>query len=595
MDVSRAKYRSKIDLSDAYEQIRPAAEDVWKTVFSTPYDSDKMSHICEWRIPRSYKEVQQFLGLVNYLGHFMPDVMVFTSPLSDMAHNDRAFVWRPMHTKCFEMIKALACKAPILKPIDSRLPEPIWVISDASLYGIGAMYRQGPDWRTCRPTGFLSKKFTSAQRAYKTYEHEALTILEALLKWEDKLLCRPIMIATDHQALKYFEGVTNPMNRQIRWNEYMSRFQYKIQDVEGATNKVADCLSRYYENDNADEFAPIQDYVNADVHLDPEWDDLPSNCIAELRAGTIQRSAQLPKDVQESRDQEASEMASHLPLVTPALGAKDEDPTIAESRTNGPPLKAHLEQDTPFLAAVQKGYGEDPLFTSRQPQYIQYPHEEPALLCTQWITNPTSSSMFDKWVAWYAQNPSQVHWAIRHLKNNHSEAPLHQDLEVMWLARHMAPIIPPGIPATARNVFIEHTAELFSIPGLYVWIVQVGHYPVANNNKPAPFPRSFTQNLSVYNVAQWYAARGFHPMRIGFLEKFHRRHRNYILGQVLEDVTPFEGHFPADLRDGRARPLPDPKPPTPSAGNAPAGSSELGPNPGATPEAGDPDHDMGGH
>ncbi|GBE87762.1 Transposon Ty3-G Gag-Pol polyprotein [Sparassis crispa] len=142
----------------------------------------------------------------------------------------------------------------------------------------------------------------------------------------------------------------------------MSRFQYKIQYIEGATNKVADCLSRYYENDNADEFAPIQDYANADAHLDPEWDDLPSNHIAELCTGTIQCSAQLPKEVQESRDQEASEMASHLPLVMPTTGAKDEDPTIAESCTNGPPLKARLEQDTPFLAAVQKGYGEDPLF-----------------------------------------------------------------------------------------------------------------------------------------------------------------------------------------------------------------------------------------
>ncbi|GBE82283.1 hypothetical protein SCP_0406670 [Sparassis crispa] len=47
------------------------------------------------------------------------------------------------------------------------------------------------------------------------------------------------------------------------------------------------------------------------------------------------------------------------------------------------------------------------------------------------MTNPTSSSTFNEWVAWYAQNPSQVHWAIRHLNNNRSEAPLHQDLEAM--------------------------------------------------------------------------------------------------------------------------------------------------------------------
>ncbi|GBE80949.1 hypothetical protein SCP_0306720 [Sparassis crispa] len=216
-------------------------------------------------------------------------------------------------------------------------------------------------------------------------------------------------------------------------------------------------------------------------------------------------------------------------------------------------------------------------------------------LLISWMTNPTSSSMFDEWVAWYAQNPSQVHWAVRHLNDNCLEAPLHQDLEAMWLAHCMAPIIPPDVPATAHNMFIEHTAELFSIPGLYAWIIQVGHYPVANNNEPAPFPRSFAQNSSIYDVVRWYAACEFHPMWIGFLEEFHCRHHNYILRRVLEDVTLFEGHFPVDLRDGCTRPPSDPEPPTPGAGNAPAGSSQLGPNPGVTPEAGDPDHDMGGH
>ena len=37
MEVARAKFRSKIDLSDAYEQIRMAPEDVMKTAFATVY------------------------------------------------------------------------------------------------------------------------------------------------------------------------------------------------------------------------------------------------------------------------------------------------------------------------------------------------------------------------------------------------------------------------------------------------------------------------------------------------------------------------------------------------------------------------------
>lgn len=278
MDIARAKYHSKIDLSDAYEQVRIEHEDIWKTAFSTPFgtftslvmqqgdcnapatfqrlmttlfrdfigrfvhvylddifvfsdsiedhekhlklvfdklreaklymskakcdlysermdclghivddkglhaDADKMSRIREWRTPRSYHEVQRFLGLVNYLAPFMPNVSAYTTVLSDMEHNDRPFVWRPLHQKCFEMIKALACKTPTLKPIDPRLSEPIWLICDASAHGLGTLYGQGEDWKTCRPAGFLSKKFTSAQRAYHTYEQEVLAILEGLMK-----------------------------------------------------------------------------------------------------------------------------------------------------------------------------------------------------------------------------------------------------------------------------------------------------------------------------------------------------------------------------------------------------------------------------
>src|SRR4030095_13736099 len=34
-EVAKAKFRSKLDMSDAYEQIRIEPEDVWKTAFST--------------------------------------------------------------------------------------------------------------------------------------------------------------------------------------------------------------------------------------------------------------------------------------------------------------------------------------------------------------------------------------------------------------------------------------------------------------------------------------------------------------------------------------------------------------------------------
>ena len=46
MDVTRAKYRTKIDMSDAYEQIRVEPADVWKTVFASPLGT-YMSHVMQ--------------------------------------------------------------------------------------------------------------------------------------------------------------------------------------------------------------------------------------------------------------------------------------------------------------------------------------------------------------------------------------------------------------------------------------------------------------------------------------------------------------------------------------------------------------------
>ena len=115
--------------------------------------------------------------------------------------NGRPFQWREIHDQCFQMIKDMACKYLILKPINLRGTELIWLICDASLYGVGAPYGQGPNWKTCCPAGFMSKKLSDTQQNYRTFEHKTLTIIEALLKWEDKLLRFRFTIATDHKVL----------------------------------------------------------------------------------------------------------------------------------------------------------------------------------------------------------------------------------------------------------------------------------------------------------------------------------------------------------------------------------------------------------
>ena len=119
----------------------------------------------------------------------------------------RDFQWTPLLDKCFESIKVLAARAPILKPVDFSNNEPVWVITDTdgSKTGVSVVYGQGKSWEQCCPARFLSKKFPNAQHVYHTHEHETNAVLEALMKWEDKLLGLKFALVTDHKGLEYFK------------------------------------------------------------------------------------------------------------------------------------------------------------------------------------------------------------------------------------------------------------------------------------------------------------------------------------------------------------------------------------------------------
>ena len=82
----------------------------------------------------------------------------------------------------------------------------------------------------------MSKKLTDAQQNYRTFEQKMLAIIEALLKWEDKLFGFKFTIVTDHGALGYLKMQRTLSSKQVRWVDYMSRFNATIMYIKGTEN-----------------------------------------------------------------------------------------------------------------------------------------------------------------------------------------------------------------------------------------------------------------------------------------------------------------------------------------------------------------------
>jgi hypothetical protein len=62
-------------------------------------NTDKMANIWEWCMPCTYNNVLRFLGLIQYLVLYMPDIMAYSMPLSSCVKNNWPFEWTPLLDK----------------------------------------------------------------------------------------------------------------------------------------------------------------------------------------------------------------------------------------------------------------------------------------------------------------------------------------------------------------------------------------------------------------------------------------------------------------------------------------------------------------
>jgi hypothetical protein len=99
----------------------------------------------------------------------------------------------------------------------------------------------------------------------------------------DKLVGHKFHLITDHKALEFFQAQAQLSNQQQRWLEYLSRFNFDITYVKGEYNKVADCLSRYFESNTSTDEHSSHEYVQADRKIDPEGEDLPMERLREVK------------------------------------------------------------------------------------------------------------------------------------------------------------------------------------------------------------------------------------------------------------------------------------------------------------------------
>ena len=207
-------------------------------------DPEKTKAIRNMRAPTNVPGLRRFMGMVNQLGKFTPNLAHLTQPLRALLSKDTDWLWGPDQQAAFTSVKDEISKPTTLALYDLQAPTKL--SADASSYGLGAVLMQQSEQRW-KPVAYASRSLTDTERRYAQIEKEALAITWSCEKFSDYILGKEILIETDHKPLVPLltsKQLDSLPPRVLRFRLRMDRFTYSICHVPGKDLHTADALSR---------------------------------------------------------------------------------------------------------------------------------------------------------------------------------------------------------------------------------------------------------------------------------------------------------------------------------------------------------------
>ena len=199
--------------------------------------------------PMTYTGIRKFIGAVGYFHHFIKNFVRIAKPLNDLLGcgnsklKNHPVSLTAAAEEAFRTLKKKCATAPVLA--FANLKKPFLLETDASKYGLGAVLQQVQEDGRYHPVAYVSHALHGSEANYHSSKLEFLALKWAMTQqFKEYLMYQPFTIRTDNNRLMYMLTTPNLDATGHRWVSALAGFNFKLEYLRGADNRVADVLSR---------------------------------------------------------------------------------------------------------------------------------------------------------------------------------------------------------------------------------------------------------------------------------------------------------------------------------------------------------------
>jgi hypothetical protein len=165
-------------------------------------NQSKTKAIMDVKPPSTKKELQSFLGKINFLRRFISNLSGKTkafSPLLQLKNED--FKWQDEHQEAFDKIKEYLTKPPVLAPPVRNRPMRLYIAASEST--IGSMLVQEDEKCVERPVYYLSRMLNDPETRYSDIEKLCLCLYFSCMKLKQYIKLVDVYVSSHFDIIKH--------------------------------------------------------------------------------------------------------------------------------------------------------------------------------------------------------------------------------------------------------------------------------------------------------------------------------------------------------------------------------------------------------